>query len=890
MAKLLLLIMLLLSASWPAAAAESVGTTFAGMPLSGSWPGFSGTAAMSCPSGSFVAGIQGFKSDRLGSHVVDHPISELRYVCRGTDASTLGVGKTYAGIPDTGSFPEFSGTGMVVCPLGSFVIGIQGFKSDLLGSHVPEHPISELRYVCGDRTGKVIGVGKTYDGLPDTGSFPGFSGTGMTTCPAGLFVVGIQGFKPGESSDVHRPIAELRYTCSDAGISTASTAPAAANPVGWQVRAVAGMTPELAIELARQGRPSFFTTPDASTSLREAMFEVCGEQEPVVQAALEADAASLNLVDDLDQPLSANVTVAVPFCLPLQRNVEVTVGQDDTVELLLKQNYGVFGPRTVERTFELNREAFTGQTVKSFTTKLPIGATIQLPFAAPTRVFTPKDSSAQLPALVEELASPGVAGTLRPSLAETFEDVNEPFEFDLVDAVEVQSGGGSACPADEVMGAPFDLTKIYAVFAEEVSRATAAGFDPDDVVVGIIDTGLSSPEDDFFVRSVLAINPDEAAADARRDVDDNEDQASGAIDDVFGINFSQIPPRGTIEPFPAADQRWRFHGTRMASLILGGPEVISKWPGARRPPLHLKVVNFASGAVGGGMEDYERLTTAIDYLDESDAVVINMSLANRFNFRVVSQRIAQRDDVLFVVAAGNSKAGPGRNLSGNFVMFPARYGGKVGDNKRNLITVAAHGQSGLKAKFSYFSSEFVDLLAPGCGVNTRSEGGAVVPDDGTSPAAAIVSFAAGLLAALDLGNAETIKTRLLLSVDFDDRLGFAAVSSGRLDIPKALAISRDVVETTDGQLHFGPVDRAGLLALCAAEDVDLPTVNQLRKVVTNIAPAGDSRLFVEFWSTPDGVLNRSARCLQADAGGFVTQAGAEPIPLAEVRDITFKAR
>lgn len=864
-------------------AADTIGTTYSEMPLQGSWPGFSGTGMSECPAGSFVTGIQGFKSDGRRAHTVDDPISELRYLCGAADGRTTLIGKTFAGIPDSGSFEGFSGTGMVACPIGMFVSAIQGFKSDTLGPHVVQHPISELRYTCADGRGRTS-IGKTYGDLPDKGSFPGFSGTGSTLCPADQFVVGIQGFKAGDAPDVRSPISELRYVCRtvDAVPTEGPVASDQTVPTSWEVRASPGSSPELAIELAKLSDPTYVKVTDANKSLRTVLADSCGEQPAEVQSLLEDLTKSLNFADDLDRPLDQNVTVFMPFCIPLLRNVPVAIAEGDTAFSLLRDQLGIYGPRTLERTFELNREAFDWTDRRQFEAELPIGGTLVLPYVAPPQIFTPRFDNIQFPAIVASIAnfqaqSPESAP--RPAFVE-----HPPGQVDLVESITTESTGASSCPAGEAIGNAVDFPGLNEVFDAEKAWLIAHGGAVNNVVVGIIDTGLRSPEDDFFIDDVLSINSLEANGGIG--IDDNHGGGLGAIDDNFGINLSKGAPGGTVTPDFITT--WSLHGTRMATLMLGGPTVATDWPAQSRPPLQLKVVNF-TGESGGQLQKADVLGQAIVYLGDFNAKVVNMSLSFELDLDGVKNAMEKRDDTLFVVAAGNSETATNPDL-GTTQRFPAAWGGKEGKRSDNVLTVGAHGRTGSVAPFSFISSGLVDFFAPGCGIPTRGLDGAPVIDDGTSPAAALVSFAAGLISTLDLAGGPSIqgarlKSRLLISVDFDPTLDRKAATSGRLNMVKALSLSRDVLQTTDGQLHFGEVDRTGLFAMC--KQVMALDPRDVRKFVARApSPEGPAS---EFWITPRDHLQRPFCVHKPDADVKISISG-QSFPLSEIRDITFADR
>jgi hypothetical protein len=329
----------------------------------------------------------------------------------------------------------------------------------------------------------------------------------------------------------------------------------------------------------------------------------------------------------------------------------------------------------------------------------------------------------------------------------------------------------------------------------------------------------------------------------------------------------------------------------MAALILGGPEAATGWIAARpNPPIRLKVVNFASSSPSGGNVDATYLSEAIGYLVKHDARVINMSLANGQNLSGLTQAIAAAPDVLFVVAAGNAKLGRGRNLDIPPLVFPARYGGRIGDHRRHVVTVGAADLSGKRAIFSHFSEQYVDFLASGCAVETRDDLGNTVFDNGTSPATAITTFASSLIASLGIKDANAIKNRLLISTDFDLGLKDASWSSGRLDIVKAISLRNDVIQLTSSKYLFAKLNKNNLKMYCddQTKRASLSLLN-LRKIIPNI-PASQGQE-IEFWTEADGILERTP-CPQANIPGddSIGLIGGNPGPsLADIKDITFAA-
>lgn len=679
-------------------------------------------------------------------------------------------------------------------------------------------------------------------------------------------------------SGIPARLAVLVVAATPVGLATAQE-PA---PTAWELRAVDGMPTRLQVELATQGKPTWFTAEASDVTLRQAISQTCGTQTATVEKALHAEALRLNGLESLDEPVEMGMTLAVPFCLRLERNVEVEVQPGDTVEALLQKHYGVFGQRTLEKTAELNRRAIGSRNRERFFRNLSVGQTILLPYEATPRTFAGRTEDTDLSQLVQELADPQIAAAIETSATPAGDDPEpDPGSFSLVESVDIASADGRPpCTPAEDMDQPIDMRALKAVFDEEQRLMAARGDAMTTTHVGIIDTGLQKPGDDFFSIEVMVVNTSELHGEAGQD---NDIPPNGARHDIFGINLNNAPPTGNVLPYGAPTASWRFHGTRMASLLLGGPNVVEDW-GAARPPIKLRIVNFASSLANGLMVDAIHLNTAIEYLRKYGVSVVNISLSNQLNITGVKNSIERQEGMLFVVAAGNKHRGQGEDLAFS-PLYPAKYGGRHG---ANVLTVAAHGRSGAKAPFSYFSGEFVDLLAPGCGIETRNGDGNTMRDSGTSPAAALVSFAASLLKSAGLSDPAAIKMRILAAVDPDETLGEYTWSKGRLNAVKALSLRRDVIQTADGALHYGILaDRSPLIELCSNSGVDAPGARKVYKVRPNVETPNGVR--VEYWIYSDGRLN-PWRCAQnADTGASIA-LGTSQIPLSEIRDVVFKWR
>jgi subtilisin family serine protease len=191
----------------------------------------------------------------------------------------------------------------------------------------------------------------------------------------------------------------------------------------------------------------------------------------------------------------------------------------------------------------------------------------------------------------------------------------------------------------------------------------------------------------------------------------------------------------------------------------------------------------------------------------NDFDVINLSLSS-------SERIALLDGLVndtekhlvLVVAAGND----GKVLDAVQGVWPAALGGtaSTGDASTSaIISVGAHDGDGNYVSFSN-RGPGVDILAPGCSVpayNLKLDGNEKIVGveeqsiTGTSIAAPLVSFVAAMLVsdAAFVQRPGLVKLRIQASSDYDYVLQQATVSSGILNVAKAIGFKFDIVETND---------------------------------------------------------------------------------------------
>lgn len=650
-----------------------------------------------------------------------------------------------------------------------------------------------------------------------------------------------------------------------------------AKGASWELRAVPGLSAKARTELAKTGLPIWHTVQNEGYTLRKVVAEVCGDHPPEILDALLVEAARLNLISGPDTPIEKDIAIAVPFCLKVQQNVPVEIKAGDTLEKILNENYGVSGQKTLNTVYKGNKAEFGAKTFDSFAANLPVGKEILVPKAEP-RVFTPRPDATQtaLAAADGDSADAARLESLAVPVAQPAD--RGGYQFDTIQSVEFESAGASCAPAGKVASiVDFELLKERFTIEEQAKR-NSDGQDAQTVVVGIVDSGLAKVGDNFFKLKFLSPNPREVGG-----APDVDDEPNDFVDDVYGINFNTR--NGEIRPY-ATSGDMKSHGTKMASLVLGGTAG-AVWADSRtNPAIQLKIVNFASSEQIEANMDPTYLSEAIAYLATQGTRIINMSLANAQNISGVTRGIAAAPNVLFVVAAGNAKQGPGRNIDLLPQVFPARYGGRNGAHRDHVITVGAADLTGKRAAFSNYSRQYVDLLAPGCAVQTRTDVGDTILDNGTSPATAIVSFGAALVSSLGLSEAKAIKNRLLLSTDPDPTLIDTSWSSGRLNLVKAISLRNDVIALETSGYSFSKVNADKLKGFCADKSIT-SALRNVRKLVANIpSPEGTQ---IEFWTEIDGILERT-RCLQDSTldGGRVTLSDGTAGPsLEDIEDITF---
>ena len=257
-----------------------------------------------------------------------------------------------------------------------------------------------------------------------------------------------------------------------------------------------GVPAEAQIELAKVGTPIWYTvnTKEGST-LRQVVAEVCGQQPAEVLDALLTEGVRLNLLKGPDDVIEKDVAVAVPFCLKVEQNVSVEIKSGDTLEKILNENYGVSGPKTLNKVYKANKAEFDAKNFTEFASKLPVGRQILVPMAEP-RVFSARPDSGV--SFESVLAGGEISASVRSQVESASVPVDQPPDpgapkFDTIESVEFESTGASCAPPGQVASV-VDLDLLRERFAvEEQAKKDFDGQDAQSVIVGIIDSGSPSP-------------------------------------------------------------------------------------------------------------------------------------------------------------------------------------------------------------------------------------------------------------------------------------------------------------------------------------------------------------------------------------------------------------
>lgn len=202
-----------------------------------------------------------------------------------------------------------------------------------------------------------------------------------------------------------------------------------------------------------------------------------------------------------------------------------------------------------------------------------------------------------------------------------------------------------------------------------------------------------------------------------------DDDQNGIVDDVEGANFFYIEPRN--KPWGMSYQQHGTHVAGLAAAQTNNTEGISSPMGLRTKILPIAMSpEIVMG--GGGTTFGTALARALRYAADHGASVINISMMVEGYHPIIEEALiyaTQKGTVVVVAAGNNSKE------MGVFIGSPAVYGKRI---PGMLAVGASNSKDGNlnpeKCQFSNYSTQYVEIFAPGCdsNINTRYGGAGVL--------------------------------------------------------------------------------------------------------------------------------------------------------------------
>jgi len=306
-----------------------------------------------------------------------------------------------------------------------------------------------------------------------------------------------------------------------------------------------------------------------------------------------------------------------------------------------------------------------------------------------------------------------------------------------------------------------------------------------EVIVAVLDAGFDMDHEELVNR--YWVNYDEVEGD------EIDNDSNGYEDDVIGWDFVDSDPDPSADISDPSNDTIISHGTVVSGIIAAEPEnglgiVGINWDVRVMP---LRILN------GTGSGTTSAVRRAVVYAVENGADVINLSLAFTQSDAQLRDTLEWAHDQGVVIVAAIGNGGVDTDTS---PVYPACFDTETGRNV--VIGVAATNAHDLKADFSNFGTDCVDLAAPGTNVFGASykDSSSILlstsyasPWQGTSMAAPMVSGAAAILkAAFPSLTPDKIRLSLKLSVDPVSETSLEArkrLGAGRLNVARALEVA-----------------------------------------------------------------------------------------------------
>lgn len=279
-------------------------------------------------------------------------------------------------------------------------------------------------------------------------------------------------------------------------------------------------------------------------------------------------------------------------------------------------------------------------------------------------------------------------------------------------------------------------------------------------------------------------------------------QICPAVTESLGFDSRLAPePRrdGAVETYEPS------HGSFVAMLAVGGPALLADYPQiARQIGLQIFKTTRRSelGSTKSVRVDPTDITGAVRYALSQRSTVLNMSMkTSDDNLEVLFDQGITNGNTLVVTSAGNlaeeldlpnNRAFPAGLKNDKLIVV----GGLTDDGNRSWWSQSARGE------------RHVDIAAPATRVGSVDQDGNPVCFSGTSAAAPLVSFTAGVLLSYGLFDARQTKARILEAAEPDRATDPERTLKGRvrhsrkLDVAAALDVFMDRIRLKDESAPF----------------------------------------------------------------------------------------
>lgn len=252
------------------------------------------------------------------------------------------------------------------------------------------------------------------------------------------------------------------------------------------------------------------------------------------------------------------------------------------------------------------------------------------------------------------------------------------------------------------------------------------------------------------------------------DLNGIDNDGNGYVDDLIGWDFANNDNN------PMDDNG---HGTHVAGIIGAKSDNnlgVAGVAGAGIQMIPLKILDES-----GSGTSYTTLL-ALQYCVQKNVRITNNSYGGGAYDPILHEYITfncKNAGMLFVAAAGNKAINNDLDP-----LYPASYEGD------NIISVGAHNCNLIRAPFSNFGAQSVDIFAPGDAIYSTDLGGGYSFRSGTSMAAPFVAAAAALTMRQFPGiSVSDLHSRIITTATPASNLADLCVSAGRLNLHKILS-------------------------------------------------------------------------------------------------------